>query len=983
MTDVPGGAGIALADRYLLEIGPDGSPRVLGRGGMATVYPARDLKHGRRVAIKVLLPELTAALGPERFLREIRIAAQLTHPHIIGLIDSGTLQQEGGITLPYYVMPYIQGESLRARLNREKHLSVEDALRIAEQVLGALGYAHGHGVVHRDIKPENILLDRDQAVVADFGIARAIATAGRDKLTETGLSLGTPTYMSPEQAAAEHDVDGRSDLYSMGCVLYEMLAGQPPFTGRTAQQVLARHAVDPVPSLHTVRRTVPPAVERSITRALAKLPADRFATAEQFAASLTTTSPGAGPIGEARSARRPWWFHVTVSALMIGSVAGAITILSRARPTRSLDRNLVAVAPFEVLDPKLELWREGLVDMLSRSLDGAGALRTVSPSVVIRGWDGRADQSSAVDIGRRLGAGLTVFGSLIAAGPDSVRLTATLLDVGANRPLAEMELRNAADRMDHLIDSLAVGLLAGLGQAHGVNLVRYSRATSLPALKEFLRGESHYRQMAWDSAQLHFERAVAMDSTFGLALRHLAELQRWKFGVADSFLVYAFRAAEFNRGLPPRESLLVVADSLEAAILRAPSNGVLFGTFHRMLATWEEAARRYPQDPEAWYGLGEIRFHQGPDLGVNLRQQLDAFEHAIAIDSGFLLSDPHAVSLGIRAGGAALGRRYAALYIARHPRSPNAVGIRAVTEFLTRVPDSVGFARWSDSLKGQALQTFLEALGRWPDSSESALRVVLQGQTVPGGRLRDSADLPYLANWLASRGHVRRAAMLLGTKLARTRPHAFVDIALLGAVPADTAVAAFETWRRTEELAKEDYGSTFLMSLALPWWTSRGDTTTLERVARRAESAIRIEAHEAVREPWQYLSHAALAYLALARRDTTEALRRFLTLPESLCMACKLDRLETARLLAASGRHQEASARLAGVFPAGTNAPRVSEGFWVLERGRVAERLGDRKTAAAAYQWVAAIWRHADPELWPYVAEARSGLARVAGNPFK
>ncbi len=250
---------------------------MLGRGGMATVYPARDLKHDRLVAIKVLLPELTAALGPERFLREIQIAAQLTHPHILGLIDSGTMLPETGPPRPYYVMPYIEGESLRARLNREKHLSVDDAIRITEQVLAALGYAHGRGVVHRDIKPENILLEGDQAMVADFGIARAISDAGAEKLTETGLSLGTPAYMSPEQGAAGHDVDGRSDLYSLGCVLYEMLAGQPPFTGRTAQQILARHAVDPVPSLHTVRQTVPPAVERAIGRALAKLPADRFA----------------------------------------------------------------------------------------------------------------------------------------------------------------------------------------------------------------------------------------------------------------------------------------------------------------------------------------------------------------------------------------------------------------------------------------------------------------------------------------------------------------------------------------------------------------------------------------------------------------------------------------------------------------------------------------------------------------------------------
>src|SRR6266566_4439816 len=255
----------ALAARYALE-------RELGRGGMATVYLAQDRKHHRQVAIKVLKPELAAALGPERFLREIDTAARLTHPHILPLHDSGEV--EGFL---FYVMPYVEGESLRDRLSREKQLPLGDALQIAREVADALSYAHSHDVVHRDIKPENILFEAGHAVVTDFGIARAITAAGGEKLTGTGIAVGTPAYMSPEQAAAEHRIDGRSDIYSLGCVLYEMVAGEPPFAGPSAQAILARKLTDPVPPLRTVRETVPEAIERVILKALARVPADRFA----------------------------------------------------------------------------------------------------------------------------------------------------------------------------------------------------------------------------------------------------------------------------------------------------------------------------------------------------------------------------------------------------------------------------------------------------------------------------------------------------------------------------------------------------------------------------------------------------------------------------------------------------------------------------------------------------------------------------------
>src|SRR5438874_8681520 len=282
---------------------------------MATVYLARDLRHGRLVAIKVLRPEIAAALGPERFLREIELAARLTHPHILPLHDSG---QAGGSL--YYVMPYIEGESLRDRLEREGQLPLEEALRITREVASALSYAHGHDVVHRDIKPENILLSGGEAVVADFGIARAITQAAGTRLTETGIALGTPGYMSPEQASGGGPIDGRSDVYSLACVLYEMLVGEPPYTGPSAQVVVAKRFTDPVPSVRRLRETIPPALDAAVSKALAKAPADRFGTPVEFANALRSS---------AAPSVRPWFSRrrtLVAGAITAATVALVVTL---------------------------------------------------------------------------------------------------------------------------------------------------------------------------------------------------------------------------------------------------------------------------------------------------------------------------------------------------------------------------------------------------------------------------------------------------------------------------------------------------------------------------------------------------------------------------------------------------------------------------------------------------------------------------------
>ncbi len=269
MTEVIDRLNTALTDQYAVV-------RLIGSGGMATVYLAEDLKHRRKVAIKVLRPELAAAIGAERFVREIEIVANLHHPHVLPLYDSG--EADGFL---FYVMPFVEGESLRDRLSREGQLPLDEALRIAREVADALSSAHSKGIVHRDIKPENILLQEGHAAVSDFGIARAISGAAAEHMTQSGMTVGTPAYMSPEQAAGEQKLDGRSDLYSLGCVLYEMLGGDPPFIASTPQAVLARKLTGSVPSLRVVRESVPDELEDIVVRALAKAPADRFATASR------------------------------------------------------------------------------------------------------------------------------------------------------------------------------------------------------------------------------------------------------------------------------------------------------------------------------------------------------------------------------------------------------------------------------------------------------------------------------------------------------------------------------------------------------------------------------------------------------------------------------------------------------------------------------------------------------------------------------
>jgi len=966
--------------------------RELGRGGMATVYLVRDLRHDRPVALKILHPELAKVLGPERFIREIRLAARLDHPHILPVYDSG---ETAGLL--WFTMPFVDGESLRHRLAREPQLPLAETVRITREVAEALGYAHAQGIIHRDVKPENILIRSGRCVLADFGVARAVDAVG-DHLTETGFALGTPAYMSPEQAAAERHLDHRSDIYALGCVVYEMLAGEPPFTGRTAQALIARRLVDPVPDLCTVR-DVPREVERVVRQALARSPADRFADAPAFARALEAAA-GAPSAGASPALRRGL---LTAAAVLLVTLAGAgVWLHTRPAAEDTLDADLLAVAPFDVLEPSLQLWREGMGDVLSRTLDGAGPIRTVSPSVVLRRWSGRADRTSAEELGRRTGAGLVIYGAVAPRGRDSVTLRAALLDRVGDMGKTDVEVSGEAARIGELADSLGIRAVRAVPPGRAIGSVRRTLigSKSLPALKAFLQGEQFYRRGLWDSALTRYDQAIAADSTFALALVQMASVLGWTPPTAGAYRPrdeYMQRATLHNHGLSPRDSLLIVADSFRLAAEEMTEPEAYVRLKFRSVPAVEEALRRYPEDPMAWYELGEWRMsgHEPWPIAAPPAVSLEAFARAIALDPGFGPAYEHMLELLLALGRPEEARRYATTYLALYPTSPHRSHTRLAALLLD--PSDSGRAEAERMLDTAPVHTVWQAgltLSAWPDTAETAVRLLRRlgepGRDA-GGILPwvlDSVMWPqYLAQALAFRGRLREA-LAADERLLR-QPSAskwswfldpLLDLGLLGMVPDSLARATFD--RALEKDAA--WGGFFTPPhlRGLPWWLSRGDTAALARFGAQAARMARAPGTPIVALRARLLGETSAGFLYLARGDSTEAIRKLSAIPDTLCLAdnfadnCFHLNLTLARLLAARGDDRRAGALLERWRWSGGYTP--SFVLATLELGRIAERLGDRQKAAECYGFVLAAWRRADRELLPYVAEARDGLARLS-----
>ena len=554
---------VLLSDRYEIE-------RVLGRGGMATVYLAQDRKHNRRVAIKVVNPDVSRALGPGRFLREIEVAAKLTHPHILPLHDSG--EADGSL---YYVMPYVAGETLRERLRRERQLPLADAIRITCEVASALDYAHRRDVLHRDIKPENILLEDGHAILADFGIARAIDAAADSGMTATGITLGTPTYMSPEQASGGM-LDGRSDLYSLGCVLYEMLAGEPPFTGATPQSVIAKRLNNPPPRIRTVRPGVPEHVGQLVLRVLDRTPADRFATAGQFQTALegcarSNDTPRVSPL------RRP----VVSAALGMVVVAGLAVGWSLRQRFDTPPLTSLAVLPFTNTskNPEHAFLAEGLADALISDLVRVPGVRLVSRMSVMRyassmggamsgmampggmafmsgtasgTGKGMESRKSLAEIGRELRVDALLQGTLEREG-DIVRVAASLVRPDSGQRIWQGRYNRHVRELSRLQRDLADGVATAMtrGGAERVEQPADGRELDPAAHEAYLKAS--YYQAHWKLPQAveAFERAVSLDP------RHAG---------AQAGLARAYYFLGFFGDIPPSMALAGMRRAASAAL---------------------------------------------------------------------------------------------------------------------------------------------------------------------------------------------------------------------------------------------------------------------------------------------------------------------------------------------------------------------------------------------------------------------------------
>ncbi len=574
-----------LADRYAFE-------RELGRGGMATVFLAKDLKHDREVAIKVLHPDLSVTIGADRFEREIRLAAKLQHPHILGLFDSG--EADG---LLYYVMPFVKGESLRDRLDRDGPLAIDDAVQIILEVADALGYAHALGIVHRDIKPENILLAGGHALVADFGIARAVSEGTGQKLTQTGMAVGTPVYMAPEQSMGEV-VGPTSDLYSLGCMLYELLAGEPPFTAKTAHALMARHAMETVPSIRIVRNTVPEEVEDTIFAAMAKVPADRPQTAAQFAellgmplgatatrrSSIRATASRRVPTQamEAYQPERPRWQRPALIAggavvLLLAGFA-AFRAFSAGGPKAAVVADplarRVAVLYFEDLskDKTLGPVADGLTEALITSLAKVRTLIVVSRNGVSPYRGSTVEPDS---IARAVQAGTLVVGTVELVGTDRVKIGTRLLDRGGNDLSLRAGIEVSREQLLVAEDSVAAEVARSLQTLLGSEIQLAegrARATNLAAWSLLRRAEKNRN----DADRLAATNPVGAGALYTEADSLLGQAEAGDAKWADPIIVrgqIALQHARLEKDPATRDRLIAAAKAAaERALVLDPNS---------------------------------------------------------------------------------------------------------------------------------------------------------------------------------------------------------------------------------------------------------------------------------------------------------------------------------------------------------------------------------------------------------------------------
>jgi len=945
-----------LPERYVIE-------RELGRGGMAIVLLAQDSKHHRHVALKVLHPDLAVSIGAARFLQEIAIAAKLTHPHILPLHDSG---EAGGLL--YYVMPYVEGESLRDRLRREGPLSVRESVEIARQVAGALSYAHSRDIVHRDIKPENILLEAGHAVVSDFGIARAMTAAGGDDLSETGIVLGTPAYMSPEQAIGARDIDGRTDLYSLGCVLYEMLAGRAPFAETSVEEILHQHLTVPPRPLREIRPEVPDVVERAVGRALEKERADRFPDPAGFADALPL--PGA-------LARAPWSRRrrALMAAIGLVAVTGAALVFAN-RHARADPTTLIAVLPLvpTALDTGLARLGRDLVVTLSTDLDGVHRIRTVDALTVLA--QTRAAGTIALQPGLQLagllGATSLVHGAIAREG-DRVRLDVGLFRTEDGTPLARATVTGDPRDVASITDSLAAGLLRDIWRTTKAEVPELGRVTtsSLPALQAFLEGEHALLEGRWQGAAESYQRAMSADSTFWLAYWRFAYAREWYLNLDDQNIIDAIKA--HRAALPERDRLVFeswLTDTITVALARA-----------------REATERFPDYWPGWMQYGDWLFHSGPVYGHPEREAQAALERAVALNPGFIPAWEHLLWVALARDTTAAARALAALGRLDYPRAVTAeLGFDITRVYRLELQLARAGAldpALLDSVAGDLARRARVRVGGGADVPR--LQVELS-RRVLGSKPR--AELAAVHERLLGEAWASRGAWDLAVAIASPRApldgyRLAVIAAWVGALP--PAVA----WQRRGAATRAATGAALQAELA--WLDGVLAAARSDRPGIAAARA-RLAKNDTLPTPVLDRSLAALDLeLSGVRSDAARALAALnWESPDVLAPAyaahpyvIALSRLAGAEWLSAAGDTAGASKALSWfdalwALDGYRQARRVLDGLALLERARLEDRRQNRASAREAY--VAFLNRYDAPvtQHRRLLDEGRAALARLS-----
>ena len=976
----------ALADRYKLE-------RESGAGGMATVYLAEDLKHGRKVAIKVLREDLSASLGKERFLREIKIAAGLQHPHVLPLYDSG---EASGLL--YYVMPFVDGMSLREKLEKEGEFPVADAVRILRDVADALSAAHKMGIVHRDLKPENVMISGWHALVTDFGVAKALSEAtGSHTLTTAGVALGTPTYMAPEQAAADPHVDHRADIYAFGVLAYELLAGHPPFLG-TSQHVLAAHVTEMPDPLTRHRGALPPALESLVMKCLEKRPADRWqSVAEMIPMLEAVLTPGAGTTPASAASRRPndsasgrRWRMGVMALLAVVLVAAVWIAVKRLTGGPKLSANLVVVLPFRVSggDAKLGELREGMLDMLATYLTGEGGTpQSADPGAVISAWKHRVKtesedltQPDAEKLARELGAARLLTGSVVGSGTH-ILLRGTLAGVDGKPQQVQASVDGPADSLIALIPRFVGQLLArsaGMATDESASLT----TNSLPALRAYLRGQLENRRGRYTEAVDAFTEALATDSDFALAGAGLLTANSWAGDGQPRVLEVARLAAWRGRArLAPKDRAIVTAvlgpNGLD------PSEGVA------ELHAREQATVVASDRAEAWYLLGDWHLHFGALVGMDdgLRRGEEELQRSLARDSSNSGVLQHLLLL------AALRRDTSEIR-------------RLVKRFEAATSDPVEHLMWrwfggtnlGDSTMRRAALRGVDTL-RGNLSPFRLLAGSLPAETAHVAEIRELlARLDRRLMETGAAGTTTRLRAYL--ELDAGRPQAAQRLLTEQTVQADAvrvlaalfwsgdsaggaaAAARLAARPHTDSSMMGAVGTGYSPACAQALWQAdRGDADAIGPAIRQ------LRAQDAKRNPALPMTRnqvcAAVLDAMVAQRTHHGDAPRLIDRVDALLLrapyrSLNWENLAAARLLENEGRYERAAAA-ARRYTYFYTYPQFLATH-LRESGRLAERVGDKARAIIAYSRYLELRSDPEPSVAAEVAQVRQALAKLTGE---